>query len=858
MARTVVLSLALACAWLLTADARADDAPAAPRRGDGEGVAFFEKKIRPLLIERCQKCHGSEKETSGLRLDTRAGVLGGGERGPAVVPGKPDESLLLTAVGYENRDLQMPPEKKLSDREIADLKQWVKLGAPFPESDKASAAGGAKKRPIDIEEGRKFWAFQPPRDPPPPRVRDAAWARTPLDRFILAPLEAKGLRPAAPADRRTLIRRATFNLIGLPPTPEEVEAFLADDSPQALARVVERLLASPHYGERWGRHWLDVARYADSNGLDENICHGNAWRYRDWVVAALNADKPYDEFVVEQLAGDLLDVGRFSNPSGNGGGRIRNPSYDDGTSNDVARHARLIATGFLSLGPKVLAEVDEMKMEMDIIDEQVSTVAQAFLGLTLGCARCHDHKFDPLPTDDYYALAGIFKSTRTMEHFKKIARWHENPIPTPADLARKAEHDRQVAAKQAEINRVVEDAGTRVNGAAAARGQQPPKDKDLESLYPDEVKTQLRQLRDELAALQKAAPEMPTAMGVTEGQVMDLKVHIRGSHLSLGAEVPRGFPQVLAVGNTSALRLDARQTDARQMSGRLELARWITRPDHPLTARVMVNRLWRWHFGRGIVGTPDNFGALGERPTHPELLDWLARRFVESGWSLKAMHRLFMLSATYQMSSAYDAAAARVDPENLLHWRANVRRLEVESLRDAVLAVSGSLDPQMGGSLVHVKNREFFFDHTSKDTTKYDSPRRSVYLPVVRNHMYDVFDLFDYTDATVPSGDRATSTVAPQALFAMNSELMAAAAERLAEALLAQRDLDDAARVQWLYVQAFARPGTAAEVRRAAAFIDRAEQVLESQAVDATARRERAWALLCQSVLAANEFTYVR
>jgi hypothetical protein len=338
-------------------------------------------------------------------------------------------------------------------------------------------------------------------------------------------------------------------------------------------------------------------------------------------------------------------------------------------------------------------------------------------------------------------------------------------------------------------------------------------------------------------------------MGVTEGQIMDLKVHVRGSHLNLGTLASRGFPRVLS-GNTAAL--------GGKQSGRLELAHWFTRPDHPLTARVMVNRLWRWRFGRGIVATTDNFGALGDRPTHPELLDWLARRFVESGWSIKAMHRLMMLSATYQMASAHDAVAARVDPENLLYWRTNIRRLEVESLRDSVLAVSGSLDPHMGGSLVHVKNREFFFDHTSKDTTKYDSLRRSIYLPVVRNHMYDVFDLFDYTDATVPTGDRASSTVAPQALFSLNSELMQSASGRLAESLLGERELGDTARAQQLYLRAYGRAATAEEASRAAAFLAHVERRLQEKVADPTSRRLLAWTLLCQTVLAANEFVYVR
>jgi len=835
-----MLGLAIAAVAWLTAGVTALADEGVSSKQSASNLAFFEKRIRPLLVEHCYKCHGAEKQTSGLRLDTRGGILGGGERGPAVTPGNPEESLLVVATSYGNPDLQMPPDKKLSDQQIADLKRWVKLGAPYPEDDSEPRAK-QKKPVIDIQQGRKFWAFQPVREVPLPKVKETAWVRSPLDRFILAALEAKGLRPAAAADKRTLIRRATLDLTGLPPTPEEVESFLADGSPEAFAKVVERLLASPHYGERWGRHWLDVARYADSNGLDENICHGNAWRYRDYVVAAFNRDKPYDEFIIEQVAGDLLGPPSDEKSSPAGGSGIA-------ADLEALRHERLIATGFLALGPKVLAEVDETKMEMDIIDEQVSTVSQAFLGITLGCARCHDHKFDPLSTEDYYAVAGVFKSTKTMEHFKKIARWWENPIATADDLAKKAAHDRLVAAKQDEINRLTGEASERVKGALAARGMQPPK--DLEPLYPDEVKAQLKQLREELAAIQKQAPEIPTAMGVAEGAVTDLKVHIRGSHLSLGQEVPRGFPKVLAAVNLPTIN--------GKQSGRRELAEWLVRSDNPLTARVMVNRLWRWHFGRGIVASTDNFGMLGDRPTHPELLDWLARRFVSNGWSIKAMHRLIMLSATYQMSSDHDAAAAKVDPENLLVWRANIRRLEVEALRDAVLAVSGGLDRQMGGSLVHVKNREFFFDHTSKDTTRYDSPRRSIYLPVVRNHMYDVFDLFDYTDATVTSGDRATSTVAPQALFALNSELMLEAGKRLAERLLSQSELGDAERVHQLYLRAYSRPASASEVRRAATFIARAQQQVQEQASDQEARRLRAWALLCQMVLAANEFTYVR
>ena len=414
----------------------------------------------------------------------------------------------------------------------------------------------------------KHWAFVPVTDPAPPAVKDAAWVRSPVDRFVLAKLEAAGLRPTPPADKRALIRRATFDLTGLPPTAAEIDAFLADTSPGAFAMVLNRLLSSTAYGEKWGRHWLDVARYADSNGLDENIAHGNAWRYRDYVVAAFNADKPYREFLREQIAGDLL------------------PTADPDT-----RRERLTALGFLALGPKVLAEVDERKMDLDIVDEQVDTLGRTFLGLTVGCARCHDHKFDPFTLADYTALAGIFTSTRTMDSFTKIARWHENPIPTPAESEQKAAHDATVAKLQDKI-------------------------KLLTGKADEPSKKELAATMVELAKREKAAPNVSSAMGVVEGKVADAPLLARGNHLKPGKPVPRQFPVVLAGEKQSPIPLDR--------SGRLELADWLTKANHPLTARVMVNRIWRWHFGQGLVRSVDNFGLLGDRPTHPELLDWLA------------------------------------------------------------------------------------------------------------------------------------------------------------------------------------------------------------------------------------------
>jgi hypothetical protein len=794
----------------------------------------------------------------------------------------------------------------------------------------------------ETDNSAKHWAYQPFTKPAPPPVKQTDWITTPIDAFILAPLEAAGIRPAPRADRRALIRRAAYDLIGLPPTEQEIQAFLDDRAPDAFDRLVDRLLASPQYGERWGRHWLDIARYADSNGLDENVAHGNAWRYRDYVVNAFNRDKPYDQFIVEQLAGDLLPP----------------------TENSPLRRERLIATGYLSLGPKVLAEVDKMKMEMDIIDEQIDTVGRSFMGLTLGCARCHDHKFDPIAIDDYYALAGIFKSTKTMESFVTIAKWQEHSIANAEQLAAKAAHDKKIADQKAAIqtcttganeNLLAEvrarvkdyllatavldpkaDAET-INAQAAehklnpdylqqwheylirtkeqpdslfqtwhalreyidalsalspnllalfgewksptlsdladryqtlfAAGDHPTVKtiladakgpfaipKNVETHYAAATQKELTSLREALAELEKNAPALPTAMSVAEGEITDLPIHLRGNHLSLGKEpIPRRFPQFLTAAATNA---EPPALDQKQ-SGRLQLANWLIADDHPLTARVMVNRIWRYHFGRGLVPTPDNFGQLGERPTNLPLLDWLAKHFIDTGWSVKDMHRLIMRSSVYQMAGTNDPDAHRLDPDNRLLWRRDPRRLEAEAIRDAILAVADLLDPAMGGPVLHVANREFIFNHTSEDHTNYDSTRRSLYLPVIRNNLYDVFSLFDYTDASVPNGNRPTTTVAPQALFLMNSNLVAQAAERLAATLLDDND-DDDNRLERLYLRAYARPPTSNEIARSHKFLDRFDQSLRTTEPDDKKRRIQVWSTLCQTILAANEFVYVQ
>jgi mono/diheme cytochrome c family protein len=815
----LVANLRLAIAGLMLVVFAPFTALADDKADAAEGIRFFETRVRPILATHCYDCHGADTQESSLRVDNWAGMAAGGKAGSFLVGNEPDKSLLIAAVGHQVPDLKMPPEKKLSDREIADLTAWVKMGAPHPDRNGDAPAEVQK---FDLTKAREFWSFRPMGEHQPPATSNASWAINPIDQFILKGLEAKGLSPAAPADKLTLLRRATFDLTGLPPTPAEIEAFENDSSPAAYATVIDRLLDSPHYGERWGRHWLDVARYADSNGLDENIAHGNAWRYRDYVVRSFNADKPYNQFLVEQLAGDLL------------------PDAAD----DATRHDRLIATGFLSLGPKVLAEVDKTKMEMDILDEQVDTIGRSLLGLTFGCARCHDHKFDPIRAEDYYALVGIFKSTKTMESYATIAKWWENPLVPPVEVQKKAAFDKLVAEQKAAIDALVKKSKEALQ--AANKEADLPKDAaELEAKFPAEVLTELAVRREQLAALTKNTPEVPTAMGVIEGKVSDVPIHIRGSHLALGKVVPRGFPVVLVSTEQPKLAPDR--------SGRLEFAQWLTKDDHPLTSRVMVNRLWRWHFGQGLVNTPDNFGRLGETPSHPELLDWLARRFIQEGWSIKSMHRLMMLSQTYQMSSQFSSQGAAADPENRLYWRMPIRRLEAEEIRDSLLATSGLLDRSQGGSMLHVGNRQFLFDHTSKDGTKYDSKRRSLYLPIIRNNLYDVFQLFDASDATVIEGNRASTVVAPQALFVLNSDLVISASEALAKDALALRDLSADERVNQLYLRTLARPATAKEKERAVAYVDRLKAGNTEPAAD-----HKAWSSLCHVLLATNEFIYLR
>jgi hypothetical protein len=758
---------------------------------DAAGIEFFEKEVRPLLVEKCQECHGARpKIKGGLNLMSRAALLKGGDSGPAVVAGKPEESLLIKALQYVDPP-RMPPKAKLQDREIAIFTRWVKMGAPWPATTDVKPIAAGKAFEITPEQ-RSFWAFQPMSKPTPPQVKDTAWPRSELDCFVLAALEkeGKGLKPAKQADRRTLIRRATFDLTGLPPTPEEIDAFLKDDSSEAFARVVDRLLASPHYGERWGRHWLDVIRYTDSFDARDNFGLGDiseAWRYRDWVVQAFNRDLPYDQFVTQQLAGDILHDPKQADWSG------------------------VVATSVLAMGNWGGGDADKEKLLTDIADDQVDLVGRAFMGLTLACARCHDHKFDPISTADYYGLAGIFFSTHILPNVgAKTAGppMLRIPMASKEEVARREVYDKQLQGLEANLKFLREKA-------------------DEQKLTP-EAKASLMKLTQELDQFKKQMPApLPFTQGAQEGGVPgsphagvhDVRVHVRGRYDRLGELVPRRFPVIVA---------GEKQTPMSKGSGRLDLARWLTSPEHPLTARVMVNRIWQGHFGQGIVRTPGNFGKLGERPTHPELLDYVARRFIGHGWSMKRLHREIMLSSAYQQSSTADAETLKADPDNRLLGRMNRRRLEAEAVRDNLLAVAGRLDRQQGGKAV----RDF------------NNPRRTIYQMTIRSDRSGFGPLFDAADPTAIIGRRTVSTVAPQALFMLNHPFVLEQAKTIAAKARAEKP-EDGQRLEALYVRLYGRRPSAEELRIGKDFLSRSGPA------------EKAWEEYCQILLCANEFIYV-
>ncbi len=724
----------------------------------------FEKEVRPLFATHCVSCHGGESPDAGLDFTFARGGMPTSDAGVAVVDRKePNKSRILKAISYADPDLRMPPDGRLPDAAIAAFTAWVGSGAYTPPPT-AMPPPKATSRPEGVGD---HWAFQPRSKP--------ALSSTWIDDAIDIKLRERGLTRNPEADRRTWIRRVTFDLTGLPPTVQEISALLDDTSPDAPALVVDRLLASPAYGERFGRKWLDVARYADSNGLDENLAIANAWRYRDWVVRAINSDLPYDRFLTLQIAGDLA------------GG--------EGES-DRDRRDRLIATGFLAIGPKMLAEQDKEKLRMDTVDEQVDVASKAFLGLTVACARCHDHKFDPISTEDYYAMAGVFRSTKSFANLAFVSRWNSHDLSNKEEIDARATWDREHTIKEAAL---------RSAHAATLRSLLLPSSRLKANIAVGAAR------RSELAAHDvRRPPPAEQAPGVAEGEVGNVAVHLRGSHLSLGASrIARG---PLALWDDSLSRPEIPPSS----SGRLALAQWMTDPRHPLVARVAANRAWAAFFGTGLVRTPSNFGLRGETPTHPELLDALADHLVAHKWSMKSLHRSIVLSATYRQATA--TVIDERDPDH--RWLAGFprRRLDAEQLRDAYLSYSGELDSTRGGSLLDVGEGDYVTNDQSQDKGRYDLPRRTLYLPVIRNAAYDYLTTFDFGDPSLPMDGRPTTIVPAQALWLLNSPFVQARSSALTAWATKSADTT-AARICALYERVTGRLPNPDEFRRAEAYL---------------------------------------
>lgn len=877
-------------------------------KDDSRKLEFFENRIRPVLIKHCFPCHSGESDEikGGLRVDSRPALIRGGDSGTAIVPFQPDKSLLLSAMRYD--EAEMPPDGKLPDAILRDFEKWIADGAHDPR--KTEPAIKQKSQParkkIDLERGRRFWAFRPVEQPAVPSSPGAR-AANPIDSFLLARLQRANLAASGPADRQTLIRRLTYDLTGLPPTLQDVEEFVRDDRPDAWQRRIDRLLGSEQFGVHWGRHWLDVARYADSNGGDFNATFHNAWRYRNYVIDSWNLDKPFDQFVREQIAGDLLPA----------------KDLED-------QRQKIIATGFLMLGTKMLSERDKEKLTMDVVDEQINAVGQAFLGLTLGCARCHDHKFDPIPTQDYYALAGIFKSTRTLEGESQqyVSTWPKRNLPIPPEQqqaiqkyqaakkplsARIKKLNSRIASLKKNLEKlesgvqalVVDDIDARKIGfwkpstvsptyfgkgyihddksekgekwvefsldlprsgsyevqvsynANSGRDKAVPvgirhadgeqetllnqqKKPTVDNLFQpvgrfrfekgqtarvtistrgtslyvivdavrwieldasgkpvkrsdpvtakkieqarNELKTlteQLNTAQDRLRQLEsRKPPSVPQAFAVSEARkIGDCRLRIRGESGNPGALVPRGFVQVVSAG--ASPKIDHRA------SGRKELADWIAAPGNPLTARVLANRIWYHLMGEGIVRSLDNFGELGQRPTHPELLDFLASYLVEHDWSCKDLIRLIVTSDAYRMRSTYREDGQRVDPENRLLWRMHRKRLTAESIRDSLLFISGDLDLALGRS--PVEGLGVLVTQNTANEKKYqrnELPVRSAFLPIIRSELPDFLQLFDFADPDLVTGKRPKTSVPAQALFLLNSPQVIGQSKKIAARIL--------------------------------------------------------------------------
>ncbi len=824
-------------------------ASAPPVSADGpadEPESFFELKVRPVLAGACLKCHGAIKASGGLRLDSREAMLKGGESGPAVLPGAPSKSLLIQAVEHADESLEMPPGKLLPKGVREDLATWIATGAKWPNS---ASAG----RTID---GRKHWAFEPLEHVSPPDD-PTGWATGPIDRFIALGQRRHGLKPAPRADKMTLIRRATFDLIGLPPTPERIEAFVADQRPNAYERLVDELLASPHYGERWGRYWLDLARYADTAGDNSDYPIPQAHLYRDYVIDAFNADVPYDRFLHEQLAGDIL--------------------AGLGPPEDYAR--RVIATGFVAqakrFGTHKLEDIHQ------IIEDTLNTTGQVVLGLSLRCARCHDHKYDPISSRDYYSLYGFFASTKY-----PFAGAEEEPRPSefvpllPPDIVkgREAKHAAEIGRLKDEMHHAETESALALQVRAlikqitaaeerqkAAQPAASPGTCDAAASPTREIvelrasleaakkklSAQIKPLKDQITNKEKALPVPANllAYAVREGQPADVRIQKGGNPHDLGVVATRGVPNCLDDHAALAIPKDS--------SGRLELARWFTSgPVRALTARVLVNRIWQHHFGKLIVPTPSDFGLRGTPPTHPELLDWLARELIASGWSIKAMHKKIMLSNTYRLSATVDTANAETDTGNAWYWRFDRQALDAEALRDTLLDLGGSLEITRPGPHPFPAATAWHFTAHHQFKAVYASHHRSVYLMVQRLHPHPYLTIFNGPDASMTTAVRDGSSIPLQALFLLNSPFVHEQSARFARALLKQQS-DPPARVHLAYLRVYGRAPSAPELARSLEYLFHYEQALSAEGAQPDRRAVESWSSFTRALIASNEFIYL-
>jgi hypothetical protein len=848
-----------------------------------------------LLQARCQHCHGEDK-LSKLDLRTREASLKGGSRGRALVAGKAEQSLLYQFITGKQQP-RMPLGDELSRAEIDLLKQWIDAGAEWAEvrarerdSERAvKRLDLYKGRPITDEE-RNYWAFRKPVRSVVPTVKNAAWVKNPIDTFVLAKLEAKGLQPSAAADKRTLLRRVTFDLTGLPPTPEELKAFLADNSPEAYEKVVKRLLSSPRYGERWAQHWLDVVRFGETNGYELDADREQAWRYRDYVIRSLNEDKPYDRFLLEQIAGDELEPQNFE---------------------------MRVATGFLRAGPQhvVGGNQDEAVNRQEWLTEAMLGIGNGVLGLTVGCARCHDHKFDPIPQADYYRLQSFFSATDNLD-FKQPTKEQQRifltayvahqaklkPIKQQLKEIEKPYEDRIEAEKRAKLEpqyraalETPKEKRSKEQKELANHAERmiDVKYEELLAALPADVRVRRAALRRQMHTLELYAPEpLPTALGVADKLMPSPAMHVlKGGDVSRPSETvqPRFLSVILPKDAPALLWLtpvqygEADGTIKYSTGRRLALARWLARPEHPLTARVMMNRLWQHHFGRGIVATPNDFGRNGAQPTHPELLDWLATEFVApkegSGWSLKRMHELMVLSNAYRQGSTNDDDKAKLDPDNKFLWRMNRQRLDAEALRDSVLAVAGTLTEQLYGASIRVPVEpevvETIFTEYEPDNLWPVHPdprqhtRRSLYLLRKRNVRLPLLVAYDAPDLMSSCGARSVSVHALQSLTLMNSEFMLQQSKAVAARVL-REGLSERQRIARLFELALGRLPDAAELQTTREFLrqqtallarrqQRGEMLVQvSELGKNVAQAEAAaWVDLCLATLNLNEFVYV-